>query len=168
MRLLNCVYWFRIRRLVARRFEDEDVEEEAGSTLGQFGTPRADARPVGDDEEAAQKVVDRRRRSRWVGGGGRPSSIPTCLGYGRPAELFRTDFITAMKVNENDTSLDKEDWWVVSDPWRQDWNKGVQIPVDPSSIPQAECRPLPNQQRVQLSSTFKQYVVDAVDEKRID
>uniref|UniRef100_A0A914XQA3 Uncharacterized protein n=1 Tax=Plectus sambesii TaxID=2011161 RepID=A0A914XQA3_9BILA len=77
-------------------------------------------------------------------------------GVGRPAELFRTDFITAMKVNENDTSLDKEECWEVSDPWRQDWNKGVQIPVDPTSIPHAECRALAVPLRVQLSSTFKQ------------
>jgi protein Jade-1 len=78
------------------------------------------------------------------------------VGSGRPAELYRTDFITAMKVNETDTSLDKEDWWVVSDPWRQDWNKGVQIPVDIASIPHAECRLAPAQMRVVLSSTNKQ------------
>lgn len=44
------------------------------------------------------------------------------------AELFRTDLITAMKVPESDT-LDLKKCLVITDPWRNEWNRGVQVPV---------------------------------------
>jgi hypothetical protein len=60
------------------------------------------------------------------------------LGH-RPAELFRTDFITAMKVNESDVNLDRDEYIEIQDPWRQEWNHGVQIPVDVDTMPTVDC-----------------------------
>ncbi|XP_029937636.1 protein Jade-1 [Myripristis murdjan] len=57
----------------------------------------------------------------------------------KPSEVFRTDLITAMKVHDS-YQLNPEDYYVLADPWRQEWEKGVQVPVSPQSIPQPVAR----------------------------
>uniref|UniRef100_A0A8D3A0J4 Protein Jade-1 n=1 Tax=Scophthalmus maximus TaxID=52904 RepID=A0A8D3A0J4_SCOMX len=59
----------------------------------------------------------------------------------KPSEVFRTDLITAMKVHDS-YQLNLEDYYVLADPWRQEWEKGVQVPVSPQSIPQPVARAL--------------------------
>ncbi|XP_037602898.1 protein Jade-1 isoform X2 [Sebastes umbrosus] len=59
----------------------------------------------------------------------------------KPSEVFRTDLITAMKVHDS-YQLNTEDYYVLADPWRQDWEKGVQVPVSPQAIPQPVARVL--------------------------
>ncbi|XP_028293342.1 protein Jade-1 [Gouania willdenowi] len=59
----------------------------------------------------------------------------------KPSEVFRTDLITAMKVHDSH-QLNTEDFYILADPWRQDWEKGVQVPVSPHSIPQPVTRVL--------------------------
>lgn len=54
-------------------------------------------------------------------------------------QVFRTDLITAMKVHDS-YQLNTEDYYVLADPWRQEWEKGVQVPVSPHSIPQPVVR----------------------------
>lgn len=56
----------------------------------------------------------------------------------KPAELFRTDFITAMKLPDTE-SLDDESYWVIKDQWKLDWEKGVQVPVKPECLPTPNC-----------------------------
>ncbi|CAF0817225.1 unnamed protein product [Brachionus calyciflorus] len=51
----------------------------------------------------------------------------------KPAELYRTDFITAMKLPDTE-SLDENSYWIIKDQWRLDWEKGVQVPVKPESL----------------------------------
>uniref|UniRef100_A0A8D0H5W6 Protein Jade-1 n=1 Tax=Sphenodon punctatus TaxID=8508 RepID=A0A8D0H5W6_SPHPU len=43
----------------------------------------------------------------------------------KPSEVFRTDLIT---------------YYVLADPWRQEWEKGVQVPVSPGTIPEPVAR----------------------------
>ncbi|XP_056623341.1 protein Jade-1 isoform X1 [Triplophysa dalaica] len=57
----------------------------------------------------------------------------------RPSEVFRTDLITAMKLHDS-SQLNPEDYYELADPWRQEWEKGVQVPVSPDSIPQPKVR----------------------------
>ncbi|XP_059209707.1 protein Jade-1 isoform X2 [Centropristis striata] len=59
----------------------------------------------------------------------------------KPSEVFRTDLITAMKVHDS-YQLNPEEYYVLADPWRQEWEKGVQVPVSPQSIPQPVARVL--------------------------
>ncbi|XP_061750988.1 protein Jade-1 isoform X2 [Nerophis ophidion] len=59
----------------------------------------------------------------------------------KPSEVFRTDLITAMKVPDS-YQLNPEDYYILADPWRQEWEKGVQVPVSPQSIPQPMARAL--------------------------
>uniref|UniRef100_T1J3Y0 PHD finger protein rhinoceros n=1 Tax=Strigamia maritima TaxID=126957 RepID=T1J3Y0_STRMM len=65
--------------------------------------------------------------------------IPTHTIYNttsrsQPAELFRKDLISAMKLPDSEP-LSSEEFWVLSDPWKQEWEKGVQVPVNPDEIP---------------------------------
>ncbi|KAI3367392.1 hypothetical protein L3Q82_026253 [Scortum barcoo] len=69
------------------------------------------------------------------------SSQPRRSSGQKPSEVFRTDLITAMKVHDS-YQLNPEDYYVLADPWRQEWEKGVQVPVSPQSIPQPVARVL--------------------------
>lgn len=58
----------------------------------------------------------------------------------RPSsQVFRTDLITAMKLHDS-YQLNPDDYYVLADPWRQEWEKGVQVPVSPGTIPQPVAR----------------------------
>ncbi|XP_035529761.1 LOW QUALITY PROTEIN: protein Jade-1 [Morone saxatilis] len=59
----------------------------------------------------------------------------------KPSEVFRTDLITAMKVHDS-YQLNPEEYYILADSWRQEWEKGVQVPVSPQSIPQPVARVL--------------------------
>ncbi|XP_071399178.1 E3 ubiquitin-protein ligase Jade-2, partial [Centroberyx affinis] len=56
--------------------------------------------------------------------------------------VFRTDFITAMKLPDS-AQLGPDDFYVLSDPWRQEWEKGVQVPANLEAIPEPVVRLLP-------------------------
>ncbi|XP_051793390.1 protein Jade-1 isoform X2 [Acanthochromis polyacanthus] len=60
----------------------------------------------------------------------------------KPSEVFRTDFITAMKLPDS-AQLGPDDFYVLSDPWRQEWEKGVQVPANLEAIPEPVVRLLP-------------------------
>ena len=51
----------------------------------------------------------------------------------KPAELYRTDFITAMKIADTEV-LDEANYFLIRDPWRLEWEKGVQVPVKPDHL----------------------------------
>lgn len=55
------------------------------------------------------------------------------------AQVFRTDFITAMKLPDS-AQLGPDDFYVLSDPWRQEWEKGVQVPASLEAIPEPVVR----------------------------
>ncbi|KAG7454051.1 hypothetical protein JOB18_004626 [Solea senegalensis] len=64
----------------------------------------------------------------------------------KPSEVFRTDFITAMKLPDS-AQLGTDDFYVLSDPWRQEWEKGVQVPANLEAIPEPVVRLLPESTR---------------------
>ncbi|KAJ8027908.1 Protein Jade-3 [Holothuria leucospilota] len=51
----------------------------------------------------------------------------------QPAEVFRKDLISAMKLPDSH-QLQPEEYWVIQDQWKQEWEKGVQVPVDDTAI----------------------------------
>lgn len=61
--------------------------------------------------------------------------IDLLIVYRLLRQVFRTDLITAMKLHDS-YQLNTEDYYVLADPWRQEWEKGVQVPVSPHSVPQ--------------------------------
>ena len=40
-----------------------------------------------------------------------------------------------MKLPDNEP-LDTDDYWVVQDTWKQEWERGVQVPVKPDGLPE--------------------------------
>lgn len=52
-----------------------------------------------------------------------------------PAELFRKDLISAMKLPDSEP-LASDEYWIITDQWKQEWERGVQVPVNPDSLPE--------------------------------
>lgn len=42
-----------------------------------------------------------------------------------------------MKLADSEP-LTPEEYWLITDPWKQEWEKGVQVPVNPESLPEPE------------------------------
>ncbi|XP_078215579.1 E3 ubiquitin-protein ligase Jade-2 isoform X4 [Callithrix jacchus] len=61
----------------------------------------------------------------------------------KPSEVFRTDLITAMKIPDS-YQLSPDDYYILADPWRQEWEKGVQVPAGAEAIPEPVVRILPS------------------------
>lgn len=40
-----------------------------------------------------------------------------------------------MKLPDSEP-LSNDEYWVITDAWRQEWEKGVQVPVNPDSLPE--------------------------------
>ncbi|XP_032885201.1 E3 ubiquitin-protein ligase Jade-2 [Amblyraja radiata] len=70
----------------------------------------------------------------------------------KPSEVFRTDLITAMKLPES-CQLTADEYYVLADPWRQEWEKGVQVPANTSSIPEPVVRVSPEFEKTHLAPT---------------
>ncbi|XP_051821318.1 protein Jade-1 isoform X2 [Antechinus flavipes] len=62
----------------------------------------------------------------------------SCYSHCQP-QVFRTDLITAMKLHDS-YQLNPDEYYVLADPWRQEWEKGVQVPVSPGTIPEPVAR----------------------------
>ncbi|XP_033095736.1 uncharacterized protein LOC117100244 [Anneissia japonica] len=63
--------------------------------------------------------------------------------HNQPAEVFRKDLISAMKLPDS-AHLDHNDYFLMADTWKPEWEKGVQVPVNPNRVPFAnveEVRP---------------------------
>lgn len=64
------------------------------------------------------------------------------FGYRKkPAELFRKDLISAMKMADSE-QLNDTDYITIVDHWKEEWEKGVQVPVNPEALPSASYRSL--------------------------
>lgn len=66
------------------------------------------------------------------------------FGYRKkPAELFRKDLISAMKLADTE-QLNEAEYITITDPWKEEWEKGVQVPVNPEALPTASFRLIGN------------------------
>lgn len=59
--------------------------------------------------------------------------------------FHRKDLISAMKLPDNEP-LTSSEYWVITDPWKQDWERGVQVPVNPDSLPAPKVKIIDNPQ----------------------
>ncbi|XP_060723369.1 protein Jade-3 [Tachysurus vachellii] len=57
----------------------------------------------------------------------------------KPAEVFRKDLISAMKLPDSH-HISPDDYYLLADTWRQEWEKGVQVLASPDTIPQPSVR----------------------------
>ncbi|XP_068135954.1 protein Jade-1 [Hyperolius riggenbachi] len=75
----------------------------------------------------------------------------------KPSEVFRTDLITAMKLHDS-YQLNPEDYYILQDPWRQDWEKGVQVPVNHELIPEPVARAVAEKDKVVTYTRPRKYI----------
>ncbi|KAF0300793.1 PHD finger protein rhinoceros [Amphibalanus amphitrite] len=64
----------------------------------------------------------------------------------KPGELIRTDLISAMKLADSEY-LSPDEYLEIADQWKQEWERGVQVPVNPDTLPhpRVSCVPGPPQ-----------------------
>ncbi|CAN9500261.1 unnamed protein product [Ophioblennius macclurei] len=86
---------------------------------------------------------------------GTPASNPR-----KPAEVFRKDLISAMKLPDSH-HVPPEDYYLLADTWRQEWEKGVQVPASPDTIPEASVRIVEEKSAELLYSHQRKYVQSA-------
>ncbi|XP_042178726.1 protein Jade-3 [Oncorhynchus tshawytscha] len=83
---------------------------------------------------------------------GTPASVPK-----KPAEVFRKDLISAMKLPDSH-HVSPEDYYLLGDTWRQEWEKGVQVPAFPETIPQPSIRNIEEKPKEVLFTLQKRYI----------
>ena len=49
------------------------------------------------------------------------------------SQIFRTDLISAMKLPDHQ-NLSPDNYMTISDPWRQEWERGVQVTASRLSV----------------------------------
>lgn len=54
-------------------------------------------------------------------------------------QVFRKDLISAMKLPDSH-HVSSEDYYLLADTWKQEWEKGVQVTASPDTIPQSSVR----------------------------
>jgi len=68
-----------------------------------------------------------------------PFTLPVGSFFFPQMQVFRTDLITAMKIPDS-FQLSPDEYYVLADPWRQEWEKGVQVPASAEAIPEPVVR----------------------------
>lgn len=48
-------------------------------------------------------------------------------------QLFRKDLISAMKLADSEV-LQQEEYFQILDAWKLEWERGVQVPINPGGI----------------------------------
>nr|XP_044996801.1 protein Jade-3 isoform X2 [Jaculus jaculus] len=57
----------------------------------------------------------------------------------KSAEVFRKDLISAMKIPDSH-HINLDNYYLFSDTWKEEWEKGVQVPASPDSVPTPSLR----------------------------
>ncbi|XP_004472174.2 protein Jade-3 [Dasypus novemcinctus] len=65
------------------------------------------------------------------------SKIPN--EHKKPAEVFRKDLISAMKLPDSH-HINPDNYYLFADTWKEEWEKGVQVPASPDTVPQPSLR----------------------------
>ncbi|XP_017279021.1 protein Jade-3 isoform X2 [Kryptolebias marmoratus] len=75
----------------------------------------------------------------------------------KPAEVFRKDLISAMKIPDSH-HVSPEDFYLLADTWRQEWEKGVQVPASPDTIPEPSVRVIAEKSKEALYTHQRKYI----------
>ncbi|XP_027883545.1 protein Jade-3 [Xiphophorus couchianus] len=83
---------------------------------------------------------------------GTPASDPK-----KPAEVFRKDLISAMKIPDSH-HVSPEDYYLLTDAWKQEWEKGVQVLASPDTIPEPSVRVTAEKSKEVLYTHQRKYI----------
>ncbi|KAM8875232.1 protein Jade-3 isoform 1-T1 [Spinachia spinachia] len=88
-------------------------------------------------------------------GGGKPEAPAS--NQKKPAEVFRKDLISAMKLPDSH-HVSPEDYYLLADAWKQDWEKGVQVLASPDTIPEPSVRVMEEKPKEVLYTQQKKHI----------
>lgn len=54
-------------------------------------------------------------------------------------QVFRKDLISAMKIPDSH-HVNPDSYYLFTDTWKEEWEKGVQVPANPDSVPTPSLR----------------------------
>ncbi|XP_042314007.1 protein Jade-3 isoform X4 [Sceloporus undulatus] len=75
----------------------------------------------------------------------------------KPAEVFRKDLISAMKLPDSH-HINPDEYYLFTDTWKQEWEKGVQVPASPDTIPQPSLRVVAEKVKQVLYTRPRKYI----------
>ncbi|XP_041438882.1 jade family PHD finger 3 S homeolog isoform X2 [Xenopus laevis] len=75
----------------------------------------------------------------------------------KSAEVFRKDLISAMKIPDSQ-HVSPEEYYQFADTWKQEWEKGVQVPANPDNIPQPSLRVIAEKAKEVLFTRSRKYI----------
>ncbi|CAH2223412.1 Jade-3 isoform X1 [Pelobates cultripes] len=75
----------------------------------------------------------------------------------KSAEVFRKDLISAMKIPDSQ-HVNTDEYYHFTDTWKQEWEKGVQVPASPDTIPQPSLRIFAEKVKEVLYSRPRKYI----------
>ncbi|XP_074524289.1 protein Jade-3 [Halichoeres trimaculatus] len=75
----------------------------------------------------------------------------------KPAEVFRKDLISAMKLPDSH-HVSPEDYYLLADTWKMEWEKGVQVLASPDTIPEPSVRVIAEKSKELLYSHQRKYI----------
>ncbi|XP_070687809.1 protein Jade-3 [Pempheris klunzingeri] len=75
----------------------------------------------------------------------------------KPAEVFRKDLISAMKLPDSH-HVSPEDYYLLGDTWKQEWEKGVQVLASPDTIPEPSVRIVVEKSKEVLYTHQRKYI----------
>uniref|UniRef100_UPI0037E73DF2 protein Jade-3 n=1 Tax=Semicossyphus pulcher TaxID=241346 RepID=UPI0037E73DF2 len=90
--------------------------------------------------------------NKYGGKHGTPSSSQK-----KPAEVFRKDLISAMKLPDSH-HVSPEDYYLLADTWKMEWEKGVQVLASPDTIPKPSVRVFAEKAKEVLYSHQRKYI----------
>uniref|UniRef100_A0A3Q3GLH1 Jade family PHD finger 3 n=1 Tax=Labrus bergylta TaxID=56723 RepID=A0A3Q3GLH1_9LABR len=87
--------------------------------------------------------------------GGKPETPAS--NQKKPAEVFRKDLISAMKLPDSH-HVSPEDYYLLADTWKMEWEKGVQVLASPDTIPKPSLRVVVEKSKEVLYSHQRKYI----------
>ncbi|XP_071086875.1 protein Jade-3-like [Haliotis cracherodii] len=120
--------------------KSKDVARETSPDSGAYTSHKSKRRRLSTDDEEDSGSPKRPTNHPTSKLGHNGLRSPTFTPHNKPAELFRKDLISAMKLADSEPL--QQDYIFISDPWRQEWEKGVQVPVNPGEIPDISIKTL--------------------------
>ncbi|XP_005409029.1 PREDICTED: protein Jade-3 [Chinchilla lanigera] len=75
----------------------------------------------------------------------------------KPDEVFRKDLISAMKIPDSH-HINPDTYYLFLDTWKEEWEKGVQVPANLDAIPQPSVRIIAEKEKAVLFVRPRKYI----------
>ncbi|KAF6090682.1 jade family PHD finger 3 [Phyllostomus discolor] len=89
------------------------------------------------------------------------SKIPN--EHKKSAEVYRKDLISAMKLSDSH-HINPDSYYLFTDTWKEEWEKGVQVPASPDTLPQPSLRIVAEKVKEVLFARPRKYIQSSVPE----